>query len=342
MMLFQINHDALHRLLRLKLLILFRCLCVLALGVFLDSAHADTPENFPNKAIRIVVPFAAGGGGDFIARAWADKFSETIKQPVIVENRGGGNTVVGTDAVAKAAPDGYTLLLVGASIATNPALIEKLPYKTPEDFTPIGTVITYAMGLAARADLPANNVQELLALIKAKGTLSIATSGDGSATALATELFKAATGVNLMAVPYKGAGPAAIDVASGHVDLLFTGMSQIKPHLDSGRVKLLATSGSNRLASAPEVRTIAEQGIKDFEAVVWWGILAPAKTPTPIVVKLNQALAISLGHPEVLKRLAVIDGEVRLSSPAAFEKLLNDEIARWAELYKPSSAVKEK
>jgi tripartite-type tricarboxylate transporter receptor subunit TctC len=259
---------------------------------------------------------------------------------VIIENRGGGNTVVGTDVVAKAAPDGYTLLLVGASIATNPALIEKLPYKTPEDFTPIGTVITYAMGFAARANLPANNVQELLALEKVQGPLSIATSGDGSATALAAELFKGATGVKLMAVPYKGAGPAAIDVASGHVDLLFTGMSQLKPHLESGRLKLLATSGSNRLASAPEVQTIAEQGVKDFEAVVWWGILAPAKTPTAIVTKLNQALATSLNHPDVMKRLAVIDGEVRLSSPQAFETLLKEEIARWAKLYKPQRAAK--
>jgi tripartite-type tricarboxylate transporter receptor subunit TctC len=197
-----------------------RSALIVALTLCSGLSLAAESEKFPSKAIRIVVPFAAGGGGDFIARAWADKLSDTIKQPVIVENRGGGNTVVGTDVVAKAAPDGYTLLLVGASIATNPALIEKLPYKTPEDFTPIGTVITYAMGLAARANLPATNVQELLALEKAQGPLSIATSGDGSATALAAELFKGATGIKLMAVPYKGAGPAAIDVASGHVDLL--------------------------------------------------------------------------------------------------------------------------
>jgi tripartite-type tricarboxylate transporter receptor subunit TctC len=338
--LFRKKHHFLHRLLTLKSWILFPWLCLLGLQFFSASALADVSENFPSKAVRIVVPFAAGGGGDFIARAWADKFSETIKQPVIVENRGGGNTVVGTDVVAKAAPDGYTLLLVGASVATNPALIEKLPYKTPDDFTPIGTVITYAMGFAARANLSAKNVQELLALIKAKGPLSIATSGDGSATALATELFKGATGAQLMAVPYKGAGPAAIDVASGHVDLIFTGMSQLKPHLDAGRIRLLATSGSNRLASAPDVPTIAEQGIKDFEAVVWWGILAPAKTPTAIVNKLNQALAVSLNHPDVMKRLAVIDGEVRLSSPQAFDALLKDEIARWAKLYKPQSAAK--
>ena len=316
------------------------CASLVSLTSLASVAFAVEAEAFPNRAIRIVVPFSAGGGGDFIARAWSDKLSETIKQPVIIENRGGGNTVVGTDVVAKAAPDGYTLLLVGASIATNPALIQKLPYKTPEDFTPIGTVITYAMGFAARADLPANNVQELLALIKAKGPLSIATSGDGSATALANELFKGATGVQLMAVPYKGAGPAAIDVASGHVDLLFTGMSQLKPHLDTGRVKLLATSGLNRLASAPDVPTIAEQGVKDFEAVVWWGILAPAKTPTAIVNKLNQALAVSLRHPDVIKRLAVIDGEVRLSSPEAFDTLLKEEIARWAKLYHPQRPAK--
>ena len=309
---------------------------------FLCMGRTSASEDFPNKAVRIIVPFTAGGGGDFIARAWADKLSETIKQPVIIDNRGGGNTVVGTELAAKAAPDGYTLLLVGASIATNPALIEKLPYKTPEDFTPIGLVITYAMGFTARANLPANNVQDLLALIKAKGPLSIATSGDGSATALATELFKAATGVSLMAVPYKGAGQAAIDVASGHVDLIFTGMSQLKPHLDSGRVKLLATSGLNRLASAPEVQTIAEQGVSGFEAVVWWGILAPAKTPAEVVKKLNQALAVSLAHPDVIKRLAVIDGEVKVSSPQFFEQLLNDEIRRWAKLYQPIATVKSK
>lgn len=306
----------------------------------LSGSLSAASETFPNKALRIVVPFSAGGGGDFIARAWADKLSETIKQPVIVENRGGGNTVVGTDVVAKAAPDGYTLLLVGPSFATNPSLIEKLPYKTPEDFTPVGLVITYAMGLAARANLPANNIQELLAYIQQNGPLSVATSGDGSATALAVELFKSATGVKLMAVPYKGAGQAAIDVASGHVDLLFTGMSQIKPHLDSGRVKLLATSGLNRLASAPDVPTIAEQGVNNFEAVVWWGILAPAKTPAAIVAQLNQALATSLNHPEVLKRLSVIDGEVKLSSPQVFEILLKDEIARWARLYKPAGSGK--
>jgi tripartite-type tricarboxylate transporter receptor subunit TctC len=297
---------------------------------------SSASERYPEKPIRIVVPFVTGGGGDFIARAWADKLSETLKQPIIIDNRGGGNTVVGTEIVSKAAPDGYTLLLVSPSIATNPTLLPNLPYKTPGDFTPVGSVITYAMGLGARSDLPANNLPELLALARqSPGKLSMATSGEGSATDMAAELFKSATGADIMIVPYKGAGQGVLDVASGHVDLLFTGMSQLKPHLDSQRIKLIATSGKNRLKSAPNVATIAEQGVTGFEAVVWWGILAPAGTPRDIVDKLNQALATSLAHPDVEKRLAIIDGEVRLSSPDEFDHFLRQEIIRWGTLLKP-------
>ena len=313
---------------------LARSLCLVVLGLSTLFVQAAAIDDYPSKPIRIIVPFATGGGGDFIARAWADKLSETVKQPIIIENRGGGNTVVGTELVARAAPDGYTLLLVSPSISTNPTLLPKLPYRTPEDFTPIGLVITYAMGLAARSTLPADSIQDVLELAKTKGPLSIATSGEGSATDMATELFKAATQANLLSVPYKGAGQGVIDAASGHVDLIFTGMSQLKPHLDSKRVKLLATSGLQRLASAPEIPTIAEQGVKDFEAVSWWGLLAPAHTPPAIVEKLNQALAVSLAHPDVMKRLAIIDGEVRLSSPQAFDAFLKEQISRWASLYK--------
>ncbi len=314
-------------------------LTVLALLSSLAGAQvAAQAEAYPEKAIRIVVPFVAGGGGDFIARAWADKLSETLKQPVIIDNRGGGNTVVGTDIVAKAAPDGYTLLLVSPSIATNPTLLPNLPYKTPEDFTPVGSVITYAMGLGARSTLEANTLEEMLSIARQNpGKLAMATSGEGSATDMAAELFKAATGADILVVPYKGAGQGVLDVASGHVDLLFTGMSQLKPHLDSGRIKLLATSGQNRLKSAPDVPTIAEQGVHLFEAVVWWGILAPAGTPEVIIQKLNQALAKSLSHPDVAKRLAVIDGEVRLSSSKEFDLFLKDEIKKWGKLLKPST-----
>jgi len=309
------------------------------LAAFALPGHAAPADNYPERPVRIVVPFAAGGGGDFIARAFADKLSDTIKQPVIIDNRGGGNTVTGTEVVAKAEPDGYTLLIVSPSFATNPTLLPSLPYKTPDDFAPVGLVITYAMGLAARSTLEANDIPQLLALAKKQpGKLTIATSGEGSATHLATELFKAATQINIVDVPYRGAGPAMLDVAGGQVDLAFTGLSQIKPHLDSKRAKLLATSGRNRLKSAPDVKTIAEQGIKDFEAVVWWGVFAPAGTPKPIIDKINAALRTSLADPEVAKRLEVIDGEVHVSTPEEFDRFVRSEITRWATLLKPSKA----
>ncbi|WP_226817090.1 MULTISPECIES: Bug family tripartite tricarboxylate transporter substrate binding protein [unclassified Advenella] len=311
---------------------------LLATSLLTTAGYAASASDYPNKPIRIIVPFAAGGGGDFIVRAWADKFSAEVRQPVIVDNRGGGNTVIGTEAVAKAAPDGYTLLIVSPSFATNPTLLPSLPYRTPEDFMPVGLVITYAMGLAARSSLEADDIQTLLSNAKKDPRqLTIATSGAGSASDLAAELFRVATQLNLLKVPYRGAGPALLDVASGHVDMTFTGLSQIKGQLDNKRVKLLGTSGSQRLQSAPDTPTIAEQGLKDFEALVWWGILAPAGTPSDIVVKINSALKKSLADPEVGRRLAVIDGEVQVSSPEAFRDLINSEIARWRAILKPDA-----
>ncbi|MEY3740132.1 MAG: hypothetical protein RLZZ192_808, partial [Pseudomonadota bacterium] len=268
-----------------KLLIL--CSALLATHI----VWAGPADSYPDKPVRVVVPFVAGGGGDFIARAWADKLSEVIKQPVIIENRGGGNTVVGTEQVAKAAPDGYTLLLVSPTISTNPTLLPNLPYKTPEAFAPVAQVITYAMGVAVYAGSSIQNIPDLVAYAKKyPGKLTTATSGEGSATDLAVELFMEQTGTKMTKVPYKGAGQGVLDVASGHVDMLFTGMSQLKPQLDGKRIRLIATSGLQRLNSAPDIPTIAEQGYPGFDAVVWWGVLAPAGTPAEIIEKINAAL----------------------------------------------------
>ncbi len=312
-------------------------------GFFLLSgtSSAGPADNYPDRPVRIVVPFVAGGGGDFIARAWADKLSDVIKQPVIIENRGGGNTVVGTEQVAKAAPDGYTLLLVSPTISTNPTLLPNLPYKTPDAFAPVAQVITYAMGVAVHAGSPIQNIPELVAYAKKNpGKLTTATSGEGSATDLAAELFMEKTGTKITKVPYKGAGQGVLDVASGHVDMLFTGMSQLKPQLDGKRIRLVATSGLQRLNSAPDVPTIAEQGYPGFEAVVWWAVLAPAGTPTEIVEKINTARKTSLAHPDVGRRLAVIDGVVRVSSPKEFDTFLRSEIETWRRLLKPSASNK--
>ena len=318
-----------------KLLIL--CSALLATHI----VWAGPADSYPDKPVRVVVPFVAGGGGDFIARAWADKLSEVIKQPVIIENRGGGNTVVGTEQVAKAAPDGYTLLLVSPTISTNPTLLPNLPYKTPEAFAPVAQVITYAMGVAVYAGSSIQNIPDLVAYAKKyPGKLTTATSGEGSATDLAVELFMEQTGTKMTKVPYKGAGQGVLDVASGHVDMLFTGMSQLKPQLDGKRIRLIATSGLQRLNSAPDIPTIAEQGYPGFDAVVWWGVLAPAGTPAEIIEKINAALKTSLAHPDVGRRLAVIDGVVKVSSPKEFDSFLRAEIETWRRLLKPSVSNK--
>jgi len=314
-----------------------RLLCA-ALGA--ASLAASAAEPWPTRPVHIVVPFAPGGGGDFIVRVWADRFSAALKQPVVIENRGGGSTVAGTEYVSRAAPDGYTLLFTSTALSTNPTLLPNLKYRTPDDFAPIAQVISYPFALAARTDLEIADIPALVAYAKKNpGKLTISTSGDGSGSHLAAALLQDATGIRMTTVPYRGAGPAIADVAAGHVDMTFTGMSQVKPFLDGNRVKVLASSGLARLKSAPDVRTVADQGVAGFNAVVWWGMLAPAGTPAAVVERINEALRVSLADPEVEKRLAVIDGDVRVSSPQAFEKLIREEVVRWKRLIKPSEAA---
>ena len=304
---------------------------LLLLGFCSNGAFAA--DNFPSRPIKIVVPFAAGGGGDFLVRTWANKFSEILKQAVIIENRGGGNTVVGTELVAKATPDGYTLLFVSTSLATNPSLIKNLPYKTPGDFAPISLVLSYPFGLAIRNSLEISSIEELANYAKKNpGKLTIANSGDGSAAHLAAIMLEDALATPITHIAYRGAGLAMTDVAAGHVDLTFTGTSQIKPFLENKRVRLLASSGPKRFDLYPQVRTIAEQGLKGFNASVWWGLLAPAGTPKEIVEQLNQALRLSMNNPEVSKKIGTIDAELILSSSSEFSNFLQEEIIRWHKL----------
>lgn len=306
---------------------------VLSLLLLLSVGSSFAADPYPNKPIRIIVPFAAGGGGDFLVRAWSEKFSEALKQPVIIENRGGGNTTVGTEAVARAAPDGYTLLFVSTSFSTNPTLMASLPYKTPDDFAPISMVLSYPFGMAARSNLPENTIGELVEFAKKNpGKITIANSGDGSASHLSALMLEEMTGTDMTTIAYRGAGPAMTDVAAGHVDITFTGMSQIKPFLDNKRVKLIASTGSKRLHSNPDLKTISEQGVKDYNSFVWWGLLAPAGTPKDVVDKIYQALKVSIASPDVVRKINSIDGEVKLSTPQEFDQFLRDEIARWKKL----------
>jgi tripartite-type tricarboxylate transporter receptor subunit TctC len=320
----------------------------LSLSLFLTwglgtlSKNTWALDNYPSHAIRIVVPFAPGGGGDFIARSFSDKLSEVLAQPVLIDNKGGGNTVVGTEIVSKAVNDGYTLGLVSTSLATNPSLMPQMPYRTPDDFAPVSLVITYPFGLAARLGLGVSTVSELIAYARQNpGQLSMATSGDGSGSHLAALMLQEALASPLVMVTYRGAGPAINDVAAGHVDLLFTGMSQIKPLADAKRLKILASSGINRIQSEPDIKTISEQGIKGFNAVVWWGMIAPAGTPPAVVDKLNAALKVALSRPEVAKRLQVVDGEVSPSTPQEFDHMIRQEVLRWKKLLVKSPAKSE-
>lgn len=293
-------------------------------------------DSYPERPVRIVVPVSVGGGGDYIARSWSNELSQVLEQPVIIENKGGGGTVIGTQQVASAAPDGYTLLLANQAIAANPYLRVNMPYETPGSFTPVARLITYSMGFAANAQAPYNNIQELIAYGKNNpDTLTIATGGRGSAADLAASQFTEATGIQLLKVPFKGSGAAATAVASGHVDLVVTGMSQLKPLLDGNRIKLLATSGAQRMQSLPDVPTVSEQGVPGYEAVVWWGVLAPVGTPTEVIETLNRAFKISLADPEVKKRLDVIDGVIEVTAPAEYSVFIKAKMKKFSASLSP-------
>ncbi|MEY4263591.1 MAG: hypothetical protein RL373_159 [Pseudomonadota bacterium] len=225
------------------------------------------------------------------------------------------------------------MLFVSTSLATNPSLIKNLPYKTPGDFAPISLALSYPFGLAIRNSLEISSIEELANYAKKNpGKLTIANSGDGSAAHLAAIMLEDALSSPITHIAYRGAGLAMTDVAAGHVDLTFTGTSQIKPFLENKRVRLLASSGPKRFDLYPQVRTVAEQGLKGFNASVWWGLLAPAGTPKEIVEQLNQALRLSMNNPEVSKKIGTIDAELILSSSSEFSNFLQEEIIRWQKL----------
>ena len=289
--------------------------------------------DYPNRPVKIVVPVSVGGGGDYIARAWSNELSQRLGQPVVIDNRGGAGTVIGTQLVANATADGYTLLLTNQALAANPYLRANLPYETPGSFAPVAKVISYGMGFAATKEAPFSHIQGLIAYGRENPyQVTVATGGKGSAADLAADQFTDATGIKWVKVPFKGSGEAAGAVASGHVDLVITGMSQLKPLLDGDLIKLLATTGAQRMASWPDVPTVSEQGLPGFNAVVWWGLLAPAQTPAVIIEKLNQALKTSLADPGVKNRLDVINGVVNVTTPTEFMAFIKAEMRAFARL----------
>jgi tripartite-type tricarboxylate transporter receptor subunit TctC len=290
-------------------------------------------QAYPTKTVRIVVPYAAGGNTDFTARAIAERLTPVFKQQVIVENRPGGATNIGTELVARAAPDGYTLLMGGASNAINMTFFKKLPYDTVRDFEPITLCVQGANVLSIHPSVPAKNLRELIALAKAQpGKLNFASSGLGSSNHMAGELLKVMTGINIVHVPYKGNAPALTDAVGGHVEMILSGVPALVPHIQSGRLRGIAIGSLKRFAALPDVPTFDESGVKGYEASTWFGLLAPAKTPKEIIVRLNTEVDRILKSPELKERFLNDGLDAIGGPPEAFAKFIRTEIDKYAKV----------
>ena len=309
---------------RIAALLLLSCL------VGADPIGAQETKGYPNRPIRLVVPYPPAGGTDIVARILADPLAAVLGQPIIIENRGGAAGILGTDIVAKSAPDGYTILFTLSSHTINPKLYDKLPFDVERDFVPISLAALIPQILVANPLLAANNVRELIALAKSEpGKLNYASVGTGSPGHIAGELFKLKTGIDMVHVPYKGGGPAVADTLAGQVQLLFVSLPAALQHVRAGRLKALAVTSDQRSLAAPEVATIAESGVADCVVNSWYGALAPAKTPPGIVAKLQAAFAQVLAQPEVKAKLFLQGAEATASTSAEFEQRIRAELKQW-------------
>lgn len=302
---------------------------VLVASAALAGERAGPASSFPTRPIRIVVGFTPGGQPDIAARAIAAKLAEKLGQQIVVDNRPGAGGTMGSRIVAEAAPDGYTLLSTSSSHAISPAIYAKLPYDTLRDFAGITTTLTANYMLVVPASLPVRNLQDFLALARAKpGQLNFASAGSGSGTHFAAELLKSTAQLDVAHVPYKGIGPALIDTVAGRVQFFLTPPATLGTLVKDGKLRGLGVTGAKRTPAYSEVPTIAEAGLPGFRWETWVGILAPAKTPRPIVEKLNHEIAAILSTPDVQSRFAAMGAEAVPSTPAEFDKLIAAEITR--------------
>ncbi|HEX2829869.1 MAG TPA: tripartite tricarboxylate transporter substrate binding protein [Burkholderiales bacterium] len=299
-----------------------------ALGAFSSHVLAQT---YPTKPIRIIVPWPPGGGTDLVARTVAHKFGETLGQLAVVENRAGANGIIGADAAAKAAPDGYTAMITIASHAINPTLYRKLPYNTASDFAPVSLLAEYPFVLTVHPSLPVKTTRELIAFAKQRPKqLSYASSGIGSGPHLGMELFRSLSGIDIVHIPYKGAGQAMTDLIAGNVHLFLNNFLAGATHIRSGKLRALGVTTRKRSPAAPELPTIAESGVPGYSVSGWYGLFVPAATPANIVKTLNTAAQKALRAKDVSDRLSGEAAEIVASSPAEFAKFFNAEVAKWA------------
>ncbi|RZL88549.1 MAG: tripartite tricarboxylate transporter substrate binding protein [Variovorax sp.] len=302
------------------------------------ATQAQTDGDYPTKPIKLIVPYPPGGGTDVIARIVQERFAALLGQPVVIDNRGGAAGSIGTEIAAKSAPDGYTVLFTLSSHTINPAIYPKLSFDTAKDFEPVGMVASLPQILVANTTFPANNVAELVALAKAKpGSLSFATVGNGSPGHLAGELFKLRTGTELTHIPYRGGGPAVTDVMGGQVPLLWVSIPAAAQFVKAGKLKALAVSTVKRSAAFPNVPTMQEAGIPDFEVDSWYAAFVPAKTPRPVIEKLNRVINTVVREADIRDKLLAQGSEGVGGTPEQLGKVVSVELVRWSKLAKEAN-----
>ena len=312
-------------------------LAALALCMSTADVRAQTLADYPQRPIRMVVPFAPGGNADIMARMVGQKLSERLGQQVIVDNRGGANSIIGTEIAAKAPADGYTLVFISNLFATNVVFAGKLPYDSIKDFAPLSLTGSTPLLLVVNNGLPVKSVKELIALAKSRpGALNYGSSGNGATANLAGELFNYMAGVNIVHVPYKGTAQATSDLIGGQMQVGYPSISSVLPHVRAGKLRALGMTSAQRSALAPDVPTVAESGVPGYEASIWTGVAAPAGMPTAIVERLNREIIALVRAPKTLERLAALGSDPLTSTPGEFAALIQADIARWVKLAQAS------
>ena len=316
-----------------------RAALIVLCGIFAVSAHA---QSYPVKPVRIVSPYPPGSSADFSSRLYAPHLSQALGQQFIVDNRPGAAGNIGAETVARAAPDGYTLLTAPAALTTSVSLYKKLGFDIVRDFEPISMLTTSAQLLAVRATLPVKSVKELIALAKSKpGELTYASTGTGGSGHLAMELFRLQAGIDMVHVPYKGSSTAVPDLIGGQVDMMFSSSIALLPHMKSGRIRALGITSPQRSALLPDLPTIAESGLPGFEAIGWSALLAPAKTPRAIVTLLNATIVKIAQMPEVVERLAAQGAAPLTSTPEQARSIIQQEVVKWQKVIKAAGIKAE-
>jgi len=311
-------------------------LACLAFGLALASPAAA--QDYPSRPIKIIVPFGAGGPTDVFTRVLVEELRKSIGQPLVLENRPGAGTVIGTDAAAHATPDGYTLLMVSATQTVNETLISSKGYQLMRDFVPIAMLFRSELVMVVHPSVPVNNVKEFIALAKAKpGQLNYASSGPGSNYHMAGELLKNLTGIDIVHVPYRGSTGARNDIVGGQVQMMFDSVPTMAPLIQAGRVKGLGTSGRTRSVALPDIPTLSEAGVPGYEATIWIGMMAPVGTPQPVIDLLNRAINKIVSRPDIKESWEKQDAKPDPMTPAQFGAHIQAEIAKWAKLIKANN-----